>query len=227
MKKIIQILSSMKFALVILILIIIASIIGTFLSQDIASKYVYYSWWYIGLMIFLVISTVLCIIKQIPVRKGKIGIVILHMGIPIILIGSLITMNFRESGYIQIYEKESRDIAVHDNGSYFRIPFFIYLDDFEIEYFPDGSIRNYKSKLIIITSEGQKIKEKTIEVNKPLSYKGYKVYQFSYDQKNMQWTGLYINNDPGVIYVYSGAFILIIGLFVRIYEKILYKIGGQ
>jgi cytochrome c biogenesis protein len=57
--------------------------------------------------------------------------------------------------------------------------FQIRLDEFTTEFYPDGSIRDWKSTLTVVEDEAD-ILTRTIEVNHPLSYKGYIFYQSSY-----------------------------------------------
>ncbi len=85
-----------------------------------------------------------------------------------------------------------------------------------------GRARDYKSALRII-DEGRDILKKTIEVNHPLTYKGYAFYQSSYDPQDSSWSGLQVAKDPGIPVVYTGFALLIAGLsfiyFVKPYLK--------
>jgi len=77
-------------------------------------------------------------------------------------------------------------------------------------------VKDYKSSLQIL--EGQTVvKEKTIEVNSPLSYKGYRLYQSGYNPQDHKWTSLLVVRDPGVPLVYAGFAFMIIGLVVVFY----------
>ena len=71
--------------------------------------------------------------------------------------------------------------------SYLYLRLILRLDKFLIEYYPNGSIKDWKSTLTIIENQKEKI-TKTIEVNHPLSYQGFRFYQSSYgwDWKNLQ-----------------------------------------
>ena len=79
-----------------------------------------------------------------------------------------------------------------------------------------GQVKDWKSTLQIL-EDGVVVKEKTIEVNSPLSYKGYTFYQSGYNPKDPKWTSLQVVRDPGVPLVYAGFFFLIVGLTMVFY----------
>jgi cytochrome c biogenesis protein len=66
-----------------------------------------------------------------------------------------------------------------------RADFFLKLEKFETELYPNGSVKDWKSTLTVIEAQ-KSVLNKTIEVNHPLSYKGFVFYQSSYgwDWKN-------------------------------------------
>jgi cytochrome c biogenesis protein ResB len=76
-----------------------------------------------------------------------------------------------------------------------------------------GPIKDYKSTLQIIVN-GKLVKEKTIEVNAPLAYGGYTFYQSGYDPRDPSWTSLQVVRDPGVLIVYAGFVLMMVGLTV-------------
>ncbi len=81
-----------------------------------------------------------------------------------------------------------------------------------------AEIKSFKSKLNILENE-KIVLSKTIEVNHPLTYKGYHFYQASYDREQLKWSGLQVGKDPGVPVVYSGFSFIIIGLIINFYFK--------
>jgi len=103
---------------------------------------------------------------------GLFGADIVHIGILIILAGGIISgaggirksLTFSEGKVLDIREAE----------------FKLRLDKFETEYYPNGSVRDWKSTLTVIENE-KPVLSKVIEVNHPLSYKGFVFYQSSYD----------------------------------------------
>ncbi len=80
------------------------------------------------------------------------------------------------------------------------------------------SIKHFTSRLRIIEN-GQTVAEKTIRVNDPLTYKGYVIYQSSYDPEAGNFSGLQIVKDPGISIVYSGFGSLCFGVIFIFYIK--------
>jgi len=107
---------------------------------------------------------------------GWFGADFVHVGILIILAGGIISgaggirknLTFSEGKVLDIQEAE----------------FKLRLDKFETEYYPNGSVRDWKSTLTVIENE-KPILSKVIEVNHPLTYKGFVFYQSSY---GWNWT---------------------------------------
>ncbi len=73
--------------------------------------------------------------------------------------------------------------------------------------------QRYSSEMILYTKEGVK-KPVTLEVNKPLTVNGWKIYQQGYNEKKGRWSGLtilQIVKDPWLPVVYTGIFMLMAG----------------
>lgn len=79
-----------------------------------------------------------------------------------------------------------------------------------------GPIKSFKSTVNIV--EGDKVvRSGTIEVNSPLTYKDYTLYQTGYNPDDLSWTSLQVVRDPGVPVVYAGFALLMVGLFIVFY----------
>jgi cytochrome c biogenesis protein len=109
---------------------------------------------------------------------GLFGSDVVHLGLLIILAGGIASglagfkknLTFREGQVLDIPKAE----------------FILRLDKFQIEYYPNGSIKDWKSTLTVIEEE-KPVLSKVIEVNHPLSYKGFVFYQSSYE---WDWTNV-------------------------------------
>ena len=67
-------------------------------------------------------------------------------------------------------------------GSTVEVPggnFNLRLDRFTTEMYETGGVKDWKSRLTVVEA-GQAVLTKTIEVNHPLSYKGFMFYQSQY-----------------------------------------------
>ncbi len=102
---------------------------------------------------------------------GLLGAEVVHFGILIILAGGI------SSGLGGL----RKDLVFHE-GEVLSLPqanFLLRLDKFETEYYPNGSVKDWKSTLTVIENNTPRL-TKAIEVNHPLSYRGFVFYQSSY-----------------------------------------------
>jgi cytochrome c biogenesis protein len=105
-------------------------------------------------------------------KIGRIGPLITHASIVIILIGGMLVGRLGFRDYMNIPIGKTMDVP--------RTSFQIRADDFKAEFYPNSQTpKAYISKLTIIENEVEKI-TKSIEVNNPLQYKGVSFYQSSY-----------------------------------------------
>ena len=74
-------------------------------------------------------------------------------------------------------------------------------------------VKKFSSDIDILTKEGERIST-VLEVNKPFKYKGWKIYQLSYDDKMGKWSSLSVLElvkDPWLPLIYIGIFMMIAG----------------
>jgi hypothetical protein len=79
-------------------------------------------------------------------------------------------------------------------------------------------ILDYKSRVRVL-EDGQEVLAKTIEVNHPLVYGGYSIYQQSYDEVDWTWTGFEVVRDPGLWVVYAGFIMMCLGSIYVFYVR--------
>lgn len=83
---------------------------------------------------------------------------------------------------------------------------------------PAQSIREYKSELVVMR-DGAEAVRKVIEVNDPLHYGGYHFYQSSYDPEGLRYTVLTVVSDRGLVAVYVGLGLLVVGIVWRCWVR--------
>lgn len=143
---------------------------------------------------------------------------ILYIGIFFILIGGIVTSFFAEEGFVEIKKGQTVEGIYVEDDVYKKLDFSIYLSDFNVEYYPEKKIiRGYKTVLAVNGKEG------VIQVNKPLSHSGYKIYQYGYDEAMPDQTLLQVVKDPGYPIVCLGYGLLLLGIIVS-YPS-LFKVG--
>jgi cytochrome c biogenesis protein len=114
--------------------------------------------------------------KIILARKGitaLFGPEIVHLSLIIIIIGGLVTalLSFRTT--IALSEGQAAKIP----GKHFSLR----LDRFNTEYYPDGSVKAWKSEVSVV-EDNQVKRSGLIAVNHPFKYGGLRFYQMSYGQ---------------------------------------------
>ncbi len=306
LRRVVGLLSSMRFAIALLTLIGIASVIGTVLRQgepmgnyinqfgpfwaswlDLFGLYnVYSAVWFLLMLTFLVLSTALCIARNLPdivrqwrtyqltarehsmkflthrgryvvseapqaaqtrmaaqlqrlgwqvrtatqadgalhvlarkgLRRHKTGYLLTHAAIVLICLGGLIdgdmpvsvqaalhsktpysgggaiaavpkshwlsldTLSWR--GTLLIPEKQFADVAVinRSDGLFLQpLPFSVELKKFIVEYYPTGMPKLFASEVVVQDPANGVTLPARIEVNHPLSYRGYTLYQSDFD----------------------------------------------
>lgn len=102
---------------------------------------------------------------------GLFGPEIVHTGVLIILLGGMISGLGGMKKYLSLHEGQTASIP--------QAGLKIRLKKFDIHRYPDETIKDWKSTLSLL-NEGKPVLTKTIEVNHPLSYKGFLFYQHSW-----------------------------------------------
>lgn len=219
MRGIIKRLCSIKITLFIIFLIVFSSCLGTLIPD----AQIYSSWWFISLLACLFLNLLMFTIDRLLRRIKYTSTIIVHISIMLILLGGLIGAVWGSKGYIEIKEGEIYN-------SY--LPFKIRLVDFELETYEPKTpytaphIKDFKSKLELIEGDSV-VLTKTIEVNDPLTYKGWTIYQANYNPEDLKMSGLYIKKDPGVGIVYTGFILLIFGIAYIFFIKPINKKYGR
>jgi hypothetical protein len=65
------------------------------------------------------------------------------------------------------------------------------------------TVRDYVS-LLSVTTEGHKVLSSTVEVNHPLTYRGFSFFQSDYRPEDLTFSGFQVVRDPGLWIVYLG-----------------------
>jgi len=109
-------------------------------------------------------------------------------------------------------------------GSYLFPYQSLKLDDGRRLVMPNREPRRFASLVDIYTQDGKNIHTE-IEVNKPFTINGWKIYQLSYNEQMGKWSNLSIFElvtDPWMPVVYVGIFMLLfgaIGMFLTASRK--------
>ncbi len=111
---------------------------------------------------------------------SRLGVYVVHSSILLIFTGALIGSIWGEKGGVNIPETLTTDkIYEFGSGTPIDLGFTVKCNWFHLSKYPNGAPKEYESELVIV-EDGKEILTKIIEVNDPLSYKGWTFYQSSY-----------------------------------------------
>jgi len=161
-----------------------------------------------------------------PSLRRRRMLLLIHAGLVLVLAGGLYgsalshTLLNRWTGGIKVprawmslRQGHTSNVAFLENKHPVELPFAVYLKEASVEYY-DGSamVKDYVSVLEII-DRGTTVKSAPIEVNKPLYYRGYHIYQdtFGFDG-SAPVSGLMVVSARGLWLVFAGYAMIFIGV---------------
>jgi len=102
------------------------------------------------------------------------------------------------------------------------VPFSLHLEDFRKQDYP-GTNRpaSFESDVNLLDENNNKVVSKTISMNKPLDYKGFRIFQSSFIQnpKYGEASIFRVAKNPGIPWIYMSSCILFVGSFLQFYVK--------
>jgi len=234
MDKAFRFFSSLKLAVALLVLLLVGLAAGTIVESRngaaVAGALVYYSWWFLLLQMLLVVNIAMSLVSLFPwvnrlnSRNGRVGYAITHASLLIIMLGAATTYLFKTEGMLSLWEGESGSVIIQQDEhghviSQRDLPFIVKLDDFVLETYPGTSKPSGYASFVQVTDQ-EPSKDGTVAtfkakiwMNHELTYKGYSLFQSSFQQGNgMEATVLSVSNDPGKNIVFTGYVTLLIGL---------------
>jgi cytochrome c-type biogenesis protein CcsB len=227
----------MSLAVGVLVVIVVALALGTVIESmrgaEVALRLVYGSIWFRLLLGLFAVNLACSLIDLWPWGRGRIGFVMTHGSILLILMGSLATDLFKVEGRLAVWEGEERETIVTAGPldapvEEHALPFSIHLDAFEIDYY-QGTRRPamFRSRVTVIDPAAQRTFPAVIEMNRELSYAGYHLYQSSYQQTaERDQTILLVSRDPGQAIVFTGYILMMVGMTTVLVTRIAQRRGA-
>lgn len=83
----------------------------------------------------------------------------------------------------------------------------------------DTEPEDVRSELVVLDPTGKQLVKKTVSVNDPLIFQGYRFYQSSYNPDDPSVSGIRMVQESGLWLVYAGFLMLIIGIIWMFYLK--------
>jgi cytochrome c-type biogenesis protein CcsB len=230
MKSLIHRFASLKITVGILVLLLIALSAGTIVESghgaEAAARSVYGAGWFRVLLAVLALNLACSILDLWPWGRNRIGYVITHGSILVILAGSLTTELLKTEGMLAIWEGEESGAVLDKSGAtapILTLPFMVRLDSFEIDFY-QGTRMPAQFRSHVTVRDGARTFSAVIEMNHDLAYGGYHFFQSSYQQApGRDMTILSVSKDPGQPIVFFGYFGLVAGMLTvlgtRIFDR--------
>ena len=217
MKHWIHTLASLKISVGLVSALLVALAAGTMVESsqgtEAAGRLVYYAPWFRLLLAFLAVNTLAALIDKWPPTKHRIGFYLTHTAMLLILVGALTSELAKTEGQLALWEGQQSPIFVDAGGEQHQLPYTVRLDAFEIDTYP-GTMRPamFRSR-VTVTDPRVGSFPAVIEMNKELTWGGYKLFQSSYQQTGgREMSILSVSHDPGKNIVFLGYFLLMGGM---------------
>jgi hypothetical protein len=107
-----------------------------------------------------------------------------------------------------------------------RLPFTVKLNRFELEHYAGSDMpAMYRSEVTVMDAANREQRTVTVEMNKPLEYKGWSFFQSGYSMLDGEKVSiLAASMDPGRPIVYAGAILLVIGTAILTIQRLLAQV---
>lgn len=149
-----------------------------------------------------------------PRCKAEVGFLLNHLGIFIIVWAALFGASDVSRSRMIVPRGCAVNYAYAADGTVVPLPFNVALENFKIDYYDVGvTPRQYTSALLV---GGEHLQT---QVNAPARYKGYTLYQDSYDRTAERYVVLQIVRDPWLPLIYLGMMLLAAGSILLLFGR--------
>jgi len=191
MQQLIARLASLRVTVSVLIVLIAALAAGTIVESragtEVAQRAVYAAPWFMALLVAFAINPLAAVLHRFPTSRWRIGFLLTHGGILVILLGGFLTADMAIRGQLPLWEgqQSASFLQREEAGTIGRtvgraLPFTVRLDSFEIDTY-QGTQRPamFRSRVTVIDPVAGTFPA-VIEMNRPLAHRGYSFFQSSY-----------------------------------------------
>ena len=113
-------------------------------------------------------------------RCGRLGYIFAHTGVLVLCLAGCLTAFVGFRGGVQLNDgaESNKAILSHSDGRLYehQLPFSIRSDGFEVLYYGTGMPRSFMTHVTLL-QQGRPVAKQLVEVNKPLRWHGYSIYQ--------------------------------------------------
>lgn len=219
----IRALASLKVTVGLLAVILVVLAVGTIVESIHGAeraRVVYYSVWFTALLGAFAVNLIASLIEKWPYGKLRLGYLLTHASMLVILGGSLLTATVKVEGRLFLWEGQTSNKIFYQSPDgeqgEIELPFAVRLDSFEIDVYP-GTQRPamFRSRVTVLDESVGSPLPAVIEMNKELHHGGFSFFQSSYQQSGgREATILSVSKDPGQAVVFVGYTLLVLGMCV-------------
>lgn len=166
--------------------------------------------WFLATVLLFAVLQCACLVTFPPHIK-KVGFYLCHVGAVLVIVGAF--MGFikgRDVTFsIPVDPQGSYGEVQTSDGEFLRFGFNIGIQSFAVER-TGGEVTQYSAQMRLI---GDTDEIRTLAVNKPVSYGGWKFYLMDYEDSEL-YLSLHAKSDPGNAVFASGLWLIIAGTAV-------------
>jgi len=222
-------LASVRLAVVLMSVLAVACVWATFYEVGHGTAAVqrrfYGTTWFALLLTLLGANVFASMMKRYPWNRHHVGFVLAHVGILLLLGGSLVTTHAGLDAQLALYEGETSDRLVMageptlEGPPQVRMPFAVTLLSFRSDKYPGSSMAATYESRVRIDDPARGSSERLISMNHPLHYRGYIFFQASYVEGTPMISIFSVARSPGLPLVYLGTALITIGVVWMFYVK--------
>jgi len=147
---------------------------------------IYRSYPFLILSGLLGLNVLLCTFLRIGLPKRGMslknwGTYLTHLSLLVVIAGAIVTGSLGFKGYMEILKGESSQVVISGERA-FGLPFSVKCEDFQIKYWPNGTPREFLSRLSF-WKNGNLLEVRDLKVNHPIRFEGLTFYQSHYGEK--------------------------------------------
>ena len=220
-RSLVDALGSLRLAIVLLALLAVICAAATFYESSrgtpAAQRDVYMTGWFGALLVILGVNVAASMMVRFPWKLHQAGFVMAHVGVLLILVGSLVSLHFGLDARLALYEGETSqqiDKPVPEGAppQHVVLPFQVTLVGFRADKYPGSQMpATYESDVRVHDPEHGTF-EHRISMNKPLHHRGYVFFQASFVEGRPMMSILSVAQAPGLPVVYLGTTLLCAGV---------------
>ena len=181
---------------------------------------VYQTGWFSALLVLLGLNLAASMMLRFPWKLHQTGFVMAHVGVLLILLGSLVSLHFGLDASLALYEGQSSQwVETATAGAEgaatpqeLALPFEVALVDFRSDKYPGSQMAATYESLVQVRDPERGTFDHLISMNRPLRYRGYVFFQASFVEGRPMMSILSVAQAPGLPVVYTGTALLCAGV---------------